>query len=212
MLLNHNRDTEDDRVSSKASNPSYGETLGNSAASNSPPDAGGRSLLVAGFGGLLLLMLVVGGYALEMFERVRASDAQERDVYLRRTRALESVRTGIYQSAIVMRDYLLAPDPAAAGKDFDEWTAIRRVTDRALADCASALDPAETTPFRNLQAEVHVYWKLLDFITELPPENKHIHGAEFLSKEVVRHRTGVVFFPSLPGDCLRNRRLVVTAS
>jgi signal transduction histidine kinase len=150
---------------------------------------GGRSLLVAGFGGLLVLMLLVGGYALQMFEQVRSSDAQERDVYLRRARSLESVRAGIYQSAIVMRDYLLAPDPDSAGKHFDEWTEIRAVTDRAMAECASALDSAETAPFRNLQAEVQVYWKLLDFITELPPKNKHIHGAEFLSKEVVRHRT-----------------------
>jgi signal transduction histidine kinase len=150
---------------------------------------GGRSLLVAGFGGLLLLMLAVGGYALQMFEQVRRSDAQERNVYLRRARSLENVRAGIYQSAIVMRDYLLAPDPDSAGRHFAEWTDIRTVTDRSMTECASALDPAEAVPFRNLQAEVQVYWKLLDFITELPPSNKHIHGAEFLTNEVVRHRT-----------------------
>ena len=149
---------------------------------------GGRTLLVAGFGGLLLLMAVVGGYALQMFEQVRSSDAQERDVYLRRARSLESVRAGIYQSAIVMRDYLLAPDADDAQKHLDAWTAVRLDTDRAMAECAAALDPAETVPFRNLKAEVQVYWKLLDFISELPSDG-HVRGAEFLSKEVVRHRT-----------------------
>src|SRR5271166_2582594 len=94
--------------------------------------AGGRSLLMVGFGGLLVLMLVVGGYALQMFEQVRSSDAEERDVYLRRARSLENVRAGIYQSAIAMRDYLLAPDVASAGKHFDEWTDIRVATDRAM--------------------------------------------------------------------------------
>ena len=153
---------------------------------------GGRTLLMAGFGGLLVLMLLAGAYALETFERVRSSDAQERDVYLRRTRALENVRGGIYQSAIVMRDYLLAPDSAEAGRHFDEWTDIRQTTDRALEECSVALDPAEAAPFRALESEVLVYWKLLDFITELPPENKHLHGAEFLSKEVVRHRTAMI--------------------
>jgi hypothetical protein len=123
---------------------------------------------------------------------VRSSDAQERDVYLHRTRALENVRGGIYQSAIVMRDYLLAPDSAEAGRHFDEWTDIRQTTDRALEECSVALDPAEAAPFRALESEVLVYWKLLDFITELPPENKHLHGAEFLSKEVVRHRTAML--------------------
>ena len=69
---------------------------------------GGRPLLLAGFGSLLLLMLVAGGYALRTLEQVRTSDLEERDSYLRRDRALDEVRTGIYQSAIVMRDYLLA--------------------------------------------------------------------------------------------------------
>lgn len=147
---------------------------------------------MVGFGGLLVLMLVVGGYALQMFEQVRSSDAQERDVYLRRARSLENVRAGIYQSAIVMRDYLLAPDADTAGKHVEEWTAIRVATNQAMSDCAAALDPAEAAPFRNLQAEVQVYWKLLDFITELPAKNKHIHGAEFLSREVVRHRTAML--------------------
>jgi hypothetical protein len=77
--------------------------------------AGGRRLLLAGFGGLLLLILVVGADALLVLREVRTSDAQVRDTYLRRTHALDQVRSGIYQSAIVMRDYLLASDSEVAG-------------------------------------------------------------------------------------------------
>ncbi len=80
------------------------------------PIAGGRRLLLAGFGGLLVLMLVAGGDALLVLRQVRASDAQVRDVYVRRSRALDQVRAGIYQSAIVMRDFLLASDPDVAAE------------------------------------------------------------------------------------------------
>ncbi len=45
--------------------------------------AGGRRLLLAGFGGLLLLMLVAGVDALAVLRKVRTSDAQERNLYLR---------------------------------------------------------------------------------------------------------------------------------
>src|SRR5512147_3174642 len=69
---------------------------------------GGRPFLLAGFGSLLLLLLVAGGYALRILDQVRTSDLDERNSYLRRDHALDRVRTGIYQSAIIMRDYLLA--------------------------------------------------------------------------------------------------------
>src|SRR5258706_408790 len=68
----------------------------------------GRRLLLAGFGGLLLLMVVAGADALIVLRQVRTSDAQVLDVYLRRNRALDDGRRGIFQSAIVMRDFLLA--------------------------------------------------------------------------------------------------------
>ena len=114
---------------------------------------------------------------------MRASDAQVRDVYFRRSRALDQVRAGIYQSAIVMRDFLLASDPdvaARSGGKVDRHS--RERTDHALADCAAALDQAEAAPFRNLQAEVQVYWKLLDFMTrdERSSDTRHQRRGVFL--------------------------------
>ena len=84
-------------------------------------------ILGAGFGGLLLLMMVAGGDALLVLRQVRASDAQVRDVYVRRSRALDQVRAGIYQSAIVMRDFLLASDPDIAAEQVASWTGIREL-------------------------------------------------------------------------------------
>src|SRR5580698_8372987 len=156
------------------------------------PIAGGRRLLLAGFGGLLVLMMVAGGDALLVLRQVRASDAQVRDIYVRRSRALDQVRAGIYQSAIVMRDFLLASDPDVAAQQVASWRDIRVRTDHALAEGATALDKAEAAPYRNLQAEVSVYWKLLDFITQMREQDTRHRSAEYLSSELVRRRTAML--------------------
>jgi len=153
---------------------------------------GGRRLLLAGFGGLVLLILIAGADALLVLRDVRSSDAQVRDLYVRRSRALDEVRSGIYQSAIVMRDFLLASDPQVASAQAEKWTAIRQKTDQALADCASALDPAETAPFRSLQNEVQVYWKMLDFMVERRSADPRQRGAAYFSGELVRRRNAML--------------------
>jgi signal transduction histidine kinase len=149
-------------------------------------------MLFAGFGGLMLLVVAAGVDALLVLQNVRSSDAQVRDVYFRRSRALDEVRAGIFQSAIVTRDYLLASDRAIAMAQVESVSAIRQNTDRALADCAATLDPAESAAFHDLQSEVQVYWKLLDFITELGAKEKEKSGGAYFSGELVRRRTAML--------------------
>src|ERR1700689_4410295 len=150
--------------------------------------AGGRRLLLAGFGGLLLLMLVAGVDAVMVLREVRSSDAQERNRYLRRAAALDRVRTGIYQSAIVMRAYLLADEPGAAATELEAWRTVRRGAEEALAECTVVLNPAVTPQLQSLRAEVQVYWKLLDFLTTVPEKDRRILGGDYLSREVVQRR------------------------
>jgi signal transduction histidine kinase len=154
--------------------------------------AGGRRMLLIGFGGLLVLMMVAGADALLVLRQVRASDAKVRDVYVRRSRALDQVRAGIYQSAIVMRDFLLAADPDIASEQVAHWKTIRERTDDALRDGAGVLDKAETVPYRSLQAEVSVYWNLLNFITQMKETDTRNRTADYLSGELVRRRTAML--------------------
>ena len=153
---------------------------------------GHRGLLYAGFGGLLVLMLAAGIDALLVLRSVRHSDARIRDVYFRRSRALDEIRAGIYQSAIVMRDYLLAADRQVANAQVERWNAIRVRTDRALNDMSASMDSAESSAFRSLQSEVQVYWKLLDFIVEMQGKDKRSRGATYFSNELVRRRTAML--------------------
>ncbi len=107
-----------------------------------------------------------------------------RDLYLRRSKALDEVRAGIYQSAIVMRDFLLASDPVVAQAQVSDWIGVRQRTDAALASFAATLDPLEAGPFRSLEAEVRDYWKLLEFISD--------RRAASFSRELVSRRTSML--------------------
>ena len=153
---------------------------------------GGRPLLLAGFGSLLLLMIVAGGYALGTLEQVRRSDLEERNTHLKRDRALDRVQAGIYQSAIIMRDFLLAPDEKSGAAQIERFAQTRGQTDQALAECAMLIEPAENDALRELKSELQVYWKLLAFISEIPAENRLLRGSEYLSKEVRQHRAELI--------------------
>ena len=153
---------------------------------------GGRPLLLAGFGSLLLLMLAAGGYALGTLGQVRTSDLAERDTYLRRDQALDRVQTGIYQSAIIMRDYLLAPDEAGAAAQIARFNETRGQTDQALGECATLIDPTESPALRELQSELQVYWELLEYISRIPPTDRLVRGSEYLTNQVRQHRAELI--------------------
>jgi signal transduction histidine kinase len=153
---------------------------------------GGRPLLLAGFGSLLLLMLAAGGYALGTLEQVRTSDLAERDTYLRRDQALDRVQTGIYQSAIIMRDYLLAPNEAGATAQIARFNETRGQTDQALGECTTLIDTTESPALRELQSELQVYWELLEYISRIPPEDRLVRGSEYLTNQVRQHRAELI--------------------
>jgi signal transduction histidine kinase len=152
------------------------------------PQAGGRRLLLAGFGGLLLLMMIAGVDAVMVLREVRLKDTEERDVYLRRATALDQVRTGIYQSAIAMRAYLLAGSARDAGAELGQWDSVRRATDKALEESAAVLDPADAPQLSSLRAEVQDYWRLLDFLATIPEKDRRVLGGDYLNHEVVQRR------------------------
>src|SRR5579863_1248875 len=120
----------------------------------------GRRLLLAGFGGLLVLMLAGGVDSLIRLHQVNRQEAGLREVYLQRALSLEQIRAGIYQSSILLRDYLLADDSRSAQELAAKWGEIRRRTDGVIAQKAAAVDPAEAPLFRDLRNEVQEYWKL----------------------------------------------------
>ncbi len=165
---------------------------------SSPPFAlttfpGGRRLLLAGFGALLILMLAAGVDALLVLRKVRASDAQVRDAYFTRSRSLEGVRAGIYESAIVMRDFSFpARSASPAQLQEQEWTSMRERTDTALSASAAALNDQEQPRVRNLQTQLAAYWKLMDLAAETNRWDPDAWSSTYFSGEMLRRRNAMI--------------------
>lgn len=149
----------------------------------------GRRVLLAGFGGLLALMLVAGIDSLITLRQVNRNEAEVRKAYLYRTQSLDDIRSGVYQSAIVLRDYLLASDPESAREQAQKWTDIRVKTDQAVQQSAAALEAGKSALFQNLRNEMQDYWQLRESVV-LPAARQGINP--YSSGELVRRRTALL--------------------
>src|SRR5579864_7997678 len=118
---------------------------------------GRQRVLLAGFGGLLLLMAVAAADALFSFREIRIENVRLRQSFLARHYALEEIRSGILLSGIFVRDYLLAPSPALAEKQWVMLRDVRAKTDVAVKNYSSANLAAEIGPFRSLTGEISTY-------------------------------------------------------
>src|SRR5579872_5952072 len=105
-------------------------------------------------------MLAGGIDSVMRLHQVNRQEAGLREMYLQRALSLEKIRAGIYQSSILLRDYLLAGDPQSAKDLADQWGEIRRTTDDVIAQRVAAVEPKEAPLFQDLRNEVQEYWKL----------------------------------------------------
>ena len=78
--------------------------------SGQPLQWGSQVVLLASFGGMLGLMLFAGIDSLSAFRQVQSRNVQIRQTFLLRNRALEEIRSALYQSGTFTRDYLLSSD------------------------------------------------------------------------------------------------------
>ena len=149
----------------------------------------GRRLLLAGFGGLLALMLAGGLDSLIRLREVKRIEADLRENYLHRAQSLEQIRSGIYQSSIILRDYLLSSDPASASDQVQKWDTVRVTTDQAIAQGVAAAEGEETPLFQNLRNEVQDYWKLRQSVVLTAGGGKN---NPYSSGDLVRRRTALL--------------------
>ena len=150
--------------------------------------AHGRRLLLAGFGGLLLLMLAGGADSIFRIHNVNVHAGEMRDAYLRRIQLLEQVRSGVYQSSIILRDYLLARDTQSASHEARKWNDIRTKTDRALEQSAASMEPGEAPLYQKLRNEMQDYWKLRE--SAVMPARAAANP--YSSGDLVRRRTALL--------------------
>jgi signal transduction histidine kinase len=137
-------------------------------------------------------MLAGGIDSLIRLHQVNRQEAGLREVYLKRALSLERIRAGIYQSSILLRDYLLAGDPQLAHEVADKWGEIRGKTDQLIEQRGAEAEPQEATLFRDLRSEVQDYWKLRESLVlkgGILPAGKQ---NPYSSGDLVRRRTALL--------------------
>src|SRR6267143_5309785 len=94
---------------------------------------GSRIARIAGFGGLLAILAAEGFYSLKIAWQIQVSNTEMRRDFLTRDRTLEQIRSALYESGNVVRDYVLVdPSENKAETLRTELKAIRDHMETAL--------------------------------------------------------------------------------
>ena len=121
---------------------------------------GSRTALFAGFGALLVLMVILCVDALHTLAAFETNDTQIRQDFLYRERTLEQVRSGLYESSSIVRDYILLDSSERQGQEalLTQLESIRSETTRALTACIQSLPLDKRKPWEHLAVELENYW------------------------------------------------------
>jgi signal transduction histidine kinase len=154
-----------------------------------PLQWGTQVVLLASFGAMLGLMLFAGIDSLRALGQVQWRNVEIRQTFLLRNRALEEIRSALYQSGALTRDYLLEQDTAKAEKYRADLQQERGEMNAALRRYARSLGSGEEQPFDFLQARIAGYWRLVDPIFRWDAKEKLARSEEFMDEQLFPRRT-----------------------
>ncbi len=142
-------------------------------------------MLTLGFGALLVLIAVAGAYALVVLSKERSAETRVRDAYLRRDSLIEQIRSGIYTSGTIVRDYLLASPDTDIQTEMDLWRRVRARTDQVIQDYSTQTDKRDFSLFKVLSSDLASYWALQQSVLDRPMTQK---DGPFYSGEMRQRR------------------------
>ncbi len=148
-----------------------------------------RAALLAGFGGLLILMAFAGFDAVSILRQIESRNEKIRNEFVDRTRTLDQIRSDLYLSGTLIRDYLLEPDPRVAESHRSSLEKTRREMDAALESYKKFLPSQEGAAFSVLQRELSGYWRVLEPTLAWDPVERRARGYPFLRDVVYPRRT-----------------------
>lgn len=154
---------------------------------------GARTALIAGFGALLVLMGIICADSLRTLAGFSANNAQIRQDLLYREQTLTQVRTSLYESGDVMRDYIFVESQPDLQKTLEaDLRSIRQLTDASLEACIQRLPVGQKGPFQDLEREMSRYWSMLDPIFTLSDKEKKEKGGFLLQNEVLQQHLRIL--------------------
>jgi hypothetical protein len=166
-----------------------------------------RTALLAGFGGVLALMLFAGLDSARVVGRIHSQEREIRRDYQNRNRILNQIRSDLYLSGTLVRDYLLEPEVTRAESHRTGLEAARERMDTDLVAYQRILTPHEKQTFRSLRLGLDAYWRVLDPVFSWTAEQRRERGYLFLRDEVFPRRMAMldvasqISSPNSVADC-----------
>jgi signal transduction histidine kinase len=160
-----------------------------------------RRLLVCTLGALLLLTAGVGIAGLILTGRIQAGEANLRARSLERIEALERIRSGIYLSGTLARDYFADPSgPQAAAL----LARIRRIEaeSRSALEVYTAAGPQVTS----LRADLLAWWKVLYLMTDMARTSRTPGVDAFFRRQLAERREAMLRLSEDIGAALARER------
>ena len=146
-------------------------------------------LLAAAFAALLV---VIGMSAFAVWRN--ATTAQTRvaalqNAHMQAGAALATIRTNVYLTGILTRDYLLDPDLTHAPQYIDQFKQIQAATDRAFKVLESTgQDSQQRAALHKLRSELDLYWDPTEIVLDWTPEEKRARRYYVLRQRVRRRQ------------------------
>ncbi len=149
-------------------------------------------VLTIAFGSLLALICVSELADIRRSRQVYARLIELNDAYRRNEACLYRIRSGVSESSLYVRDYLLDPTYLRDEYYRGELRGFRESTSRQLDEVRRLSGPENAGRIEELTAEVNAYWDSLRPVFQWTPVQKRAMSYIFLRNHVMPRRDSVL--------------------
>jgi signal transduction histidine kinase len=114
------------------------------------------------------------------------------DSYLKTEALCRGIATDMYATGVLVRDFLLDPDPRKLSTHRSELIEKRNSIDSQLSALSDRINPDQRSRVDRLQTEALAYWDNLDPMFDWTAREKAEQSWVFLARKVLPHRDAVV--------------------
>lgn len=149
-------------------------------------------VLALAFGILIALIAALGIGAVQKASVMYSELQTSQDSYLEIEALCRGIATDMYSAGVLVRDYLLDPDPKILSAHRSELIAKRDAVQSQLDVLFDRASPDEKPSVDRLQMEAQAYWDSLDPMFDWTAQEKAQRSWVFLARNVLPHRDAVV--------------------
>jgi signal transduction histidine kinase len=140
-------------------------------------------VFLVGFGSLLALLFLPGLTALDRTRRVYQQIRAIQQAYQRSQRSLDAIERRVYQTSILVREFLLDTSPVNGPRYQHQFVEGRQAIEAGLSELKQSAHGADQGATRRLEAELALYWESVAPVFHWNPEERAERATYFLREQ-----------------------------